>query len=59
MRFLGRLLLRVIRVIKVLFLTVTGYGVLIIVFREAYRLELPNPIRWLIAHWPSRLPFDF
>ena len=59
MRFLGGLLSRAVRIVRQLFFLVVGYGIVIIVFREAYGIALPNPIPWLSKHWPGGFHFDF
>lgn len=58
MHFLGRLIHRLVQLLRLLFVIVIGYGIAIIVFREAYGIALPNPIRWLEKHWPSGIRFD-
>ena len=58
MHFLGRLIHRLVHLVRLLFVIVIGYGIMIIVFREGYGVELPNPIRWLSKHWPSGFHFD-
>ena len=58
MHFLGRVIHRLAQLVRLLFAIVIGYGIMIIVFREAYGVELPNPIRWLLKHWPSGFHLD-
>jgi hypothetical protein len=33
-----------------------GYGVVLLIFRHAFGLELPNPIEWLPAEWRQKSP---
>jgi len=58
MHFLGRLIHRLVQLVRLLFVIVIGYGIMIIVFREAYGVDLPNPIHWLLKHWPSGFHLD-
>ncbi len=58
MRFLGRLIHRVLQLVRLLFVIVIGYGIVMIVFREAYGIALPNPMHWLSKHWPSGFHLD-
>jgi len=58
MPYFRRLIQPVVKLIRLVFMIVIGYGLMIIVFREAYRLELPNPAPWLIKHWPSGFRLD-
>jgi hypothetical protein len=32
------------------------YGVVVIVFRQAFGVELPNPVDWLPTEWRQMLP---
>ena len=58
MHFLGRLIHRLVQLVRLLFVIVIGYGIMIIIFRAAYGVALPNPIRWLLKHWPSGFHLD-
>jgi len=53
MRFLGRLIYRTIRIVCLVFFVLLVYGVAMIVFRQAYGIELPNVIRLVLQHWPN------
>jgi len=33
-----------------------GYGVIILLFRYAFGIELPNPFDWLPTEWREKLP---
>ena len=33
-----------------------AYGVIILIFRHAFGIELPNPFEFLPAEWRERLP---
>lgn len=57
MRFLGKLIYQTIRIIFLIFLALLIYGIAIIVFRQAYGIELPNVVRAVLQHWPDRLKF--
>jgi hypothetical protein len=59
MRFLGRLIYRTVRIVCLIFLALLVYGIAIIVFRQAYGIELPNIVRWVIQHWPYWSSFHF
>jgi hypothetical protein len=54
---LRRIIYRIFRIVRFIFFALLVYGIAIIVFRQAYGIELPNPIRWLVNHWPSGLSF--
>lgn len=53
MAFLEKLFYRIYRLVRFIFLALIVYGIAIIVFRQAYGVDLPNPIRWLSNHWPN------
>ena len=59
MRFLGKLVDRTIRIVCLIFLALLVYGIAIIVFRQAYGIELPNVVRWVLQHSPNGLKFHF
>jgi len=59
MRFLGKLIDRTIRIVGLMFLALLVYGIAIIVFRQAYGIELPNVVRWVVQHWHNWLNFQF
>jgi hypothetical protein len=57
MRFLATLIYRTARMVVLIFLALLVYGIAIIVFRQAYGIELPNVLRWVQQHWSSWLSF--
>lgn len=59
MHFLGRLIHRAIRIVFLFFLALLVYGIAMIVFRQAYGVELPNIVRWAFQHWPNWVDFSF
>ncbi len=59
MRFIGKLFYRTIRLVCLIFVALLVYGLAIIVFRQAYGIELPNIVRWALQHWPNWLKFHF
>ncbi len=59
MRLLGMLIYRTIRIGCLIFLALLVYGIAMIVFRQAYGIELPNVVRWTFQHWPNWSNFRF
>ena len=59
MRFLGKFIYRIIRIVCLIFIGLLVYGIAIIVFRQAYGIELPNVVRWVLQHWPNWMNFHF
>ncbi len=57
MSFITKLIRGTICLVIYFFLALLVYGIAIIVFRQAYGIELPNVVSWTLQHWPKWLSF--